>query len=128
SAARDAAAHGTESLVARPPADTTFAGARVLEPQPAARDELPDVFLSDPDLAVVREADESHVDLVEADLRVARGIDDGVDRAGQHEIRAELPAHGIARVLARIEILVLAFVAYPQALLLRRNEVDLSGV
>src|SRR5262245_3557353 len=96
SAARHAAAHGTLDLAARS-ANTTFARARALEPQLAARHQLPDVLLPDPHLAVVREADEGHVHLVEADLRVARGIDDGVDRPGQHEVGAELVAHRVAR-------------------------------
>src|SRR5690349_13873544 len=90
SAARHAAAHGTDAFFATPPADTTFAGARVLEPQLAARNELPDVLLPDPHLAVVREADQRQVDLVEAHLGVTRGVDDGVDRARQHEVGAEL--------------------------------------
>src|SRR5882672_210976 len=127
SAARHAAAHGTRPPAVTLPADTGPDRPR-LEPQLAARHQFPDVLLPDPHLAVVREADEGHVHLVEPDLRVARGVDDGVDGPGQHEVGAELLAHRVARVLAGVDVLVLALVAYSPALRFRGDEVDLAGI
>jgi len=94
----------------------------------AARHQLPDFFLPNPDFAVVGQADQGHVDLVEANLRAAGRVDDGVDRARQHEVRPELLAHWVARVLAGVNVLVLALLADSLALGLRGDEIHLPGV
>src|SRR5215467_3671474 len=127
SAARQAEAYAHRAPAATSRADTSPISCG-LEPQLAARHQLPDVLLPDPDLAVVGEADEGQVDLVEADLGVAGRIDDGVDGAGEHEIRSELLAHRVARVLAGVDVLVLALVADPRALGLGGDEVHLARI
>src|SRR3989304_1521359 len=82
----------------------------LLEPQVAALHQLLDLFLADPDLAVVHQADQRQVHLVVAQLRFAGGVDDGIDGALQHEVGAFFLPHRLARGLAGVEILILALV------------------
>src|SRR3569832_2080592 len=93
-----------------------------------ARDVFLDLLLPDPHLAVVREADQGEVHLIETLLAFAFGVEDGADVALQHEIGAALFAHGVARLLARVDVLIAALLAYLLALAARGDELHLAGV
>src|SRR3990167_5226885 len=94
----------------------------------AAFDELLDLLLPHPDFHIVREADEGEVHLVIPHLGGTRGIDDGVDRALEHVIRAPLLAHRLARGLGGVDVLILALLANLAALALGGDELDLAGI
>src|SRR3989338_5773662 len=93
-----------------------------------AFDELLDLLLPHPGLDVVRQTDEREVHLVIPHLAGAGSIKDGVDRALQHVIGAQLLTHGFARGLGGVNVLVLALLADLAALALGGDELDLAGI
>src|SRR3569832_2183697 len=127
--------------VAQPPSDSSarttllrhalasmVIDALALRAHTAARDVFLDLLLPDPHLAVVREADQGEVHLIETHLAFAFGVEDAADVALQHEIGSALFAHGVARLLARVDVLIAALLAYLLALAARGDELHLAGV
>src|SRR3569833_931406 len=77
----------------------------------AARDEFLDLLLPDPHQAVVRESFLGDVHLIDSHLAFAFGVEDGADVALQLEIGAAHKTHGVARLLARVDVLIAALLA-----------------
>src|SRR3569832_479261 len=127
--------------VAQPPSDSSATttllrhalacmviDALALRSHTAARDVFLDLLLPAPHLAVVREADQGEVHLIETHLAFAFGVEDAADVALQHEIGSALFAHGVARLLARVDVLIAALLAYLQTPSARGHELHLAGV
>src|SRR3569832_720732 len=102
--------------------------ALALRSHTAARDVFLDLLLPDPHLAVVSEADQGEVHLIETHLAFDFGVEDAADVSLQHEIGSALFAHGVARLLARGDVLIAALLAYLLALSARGHELHLAGV
>src|SRR5690606_38243846 len=79
-------------------------------------DVLLDLLLAYPDLAVVLHADQLEINLVVHHRAPPRRVDDAVDAAGKHVVRAALLPHRVARVFTGMHILVGALVAHHVAL------------
>src|SRR3569832_2953452 len=127
--------------VAQPPSDSSATtttlrhalacmviDAPALRSHTAARDVFLDLLLPDPLLAFVRESDHGEVHLIDSHLAFAFGVEDAADVALQHDIVSALFAHGVARLLARFDVLIAALLAYLLALSARGHELHLAVV
>ena len=89
---------------------------------------LLDFLVADPDLAVALDVGKFHVDLVEDHLFATFLVDDRVDGAGEHEVRANFHASVLERFVCNVALLVGKFVAEVFAFVGVRDKFSPAGI